>query len=228
MTNRAPDDVAAELGNVSRETLDRLEAFIDVLLDWQTRINLIGRSTIPDLWRRHVLDSAQLMPLIAPSSCRLVDVGSGAGFPGLVLAILGAQGVELVEASQKTCNFLAEAVRVTGADATVIRARSEALPKAPADTVTARAVAPLPRLIELVQPLIGPATRCLFHKGAGVEAELTIAHKMWRMVATTVPSRTDPRGRIVVIEDLKHGSPAHRPRQTAARARHRQPEGRRR
>ncbi|MEX2647869.1 MAG: 16S rRNA (guanine(527)-N(7))-methyltransferase RsmG [Alphaproteobacteria bacterium] len=228
MISRVPGDIAAELGNVSRETLDRLEAFIDVLLTWQTRINLIGCGTIPDVWRRHVLDSAQLMPLIAPTSRRLVDVGSGAGFPGLVLAILGAQGVELVEASQKTCAFLAEAVRVTGAEATIVCARSEALPRAPADTVTARAVAPLPRLIELVRPLIGPGTRCLFLKGASVETELTKTHKMWKMAATTVPSRTDPGGRIVVIEDLKHGTRDHRPQPVAARSRHRQPEGRRR
>jgi 16S rRNA (guanine527-N7)-methyltransferase len=226
-----PEDVAAELGRfatVSRETLDRLEAYIGVLLDWQGRINLIGPSTVPVLWRRHVVDSAQLMPLIAPASRRLVDAGSGAGFPGLVLAILGAKGVELVESSAKTCAFLAEAVRASGVEAQVINARVESLPPAAADTVTARAVAPLARLVGLVIRQIGPTTRCIFPKGAGVEAELTAAYKMWRMTATTVPSHTEPRSRIVIIEGAIHGTSAHGARSPAAYSRHREPKGRRR
>jgi 16S rRNA (guanine527-N7)-methyltransferase len=226
-----PPDVAEELGklaDVSRETRERLELYVARLLTWQQRLNLIGASTIPDVWRRHVLDSAQLMPLIGRESRRLVDLGSGAGFPGLVLAIMGARGVELIEADERKAAFLADAIRATGVAATVRTARVEDLRGPQADTVTARALAPLPRLLALARPFVHGGTRCLFLKGARVEAELTDAYKMWKMRVELVPSRTDPHGRIVVIEGLSHDAEPHAARRPAARAGDRQPEGRRR
>ena len=205
-----PADVAAELAalaNVSRETLERLELLVARLLEWQRGLNLIGASTIPYLWRRHVLDSAQLLPLIEPRSTRLVDLGSGAGFPGLVLAILGARGVELIEADQRKCAFLRDAGRATDAGATVVHVRLDGRGLGrQADTITARALARLPRLLALAHPFVHAGTRCLFLKGATLATELTEAHKIWKMRFESVPSRTDPGGRVVVIEGLSHGS----------------------
>jgi len=207
-----------ELANVSRETSARLEAYLDLLIAWNGRMNLVAASTLADAWTRHVLDSAQLLPLIAPSSRRLVDVGSGAGFPGMVLAILGALGVELVEATEKKCAFLRAVAGELGVAVEVRHTRAEILGRNPADTVTARAVAPLPRLMEQTAPLIGPRTRCLFLKGQGVEAELTEAHKIWMMRVTRVPSRTDPGGTVLILEEVRRGPrPVQSPRRGSRR-----------
>jgi 16S rRNA (guanine527-N7)-methyltransferase len=116
----------AELFPVSRETLARLEVYAELLTRWSTRINLVGRDTLPDLWRRHILDSAQLHPFIPNSARRLIDLGSGAGLPGLVLAILGVPGVELVEADSRKVAFLREASRVAGAEVTIRPCRIQA------------------------------------------------------------------------------------------------------
>ena len=110
----------AEIVPVSRETLARLEAFAELLIRWSARINLVGRDTIADLWRRHILDSAQLRAFVPERARSMIDLGSGAGFPGLVLAILGVPGVELVEADSRKCAFLREALRITGATATPV------------------------------------------------------------------------------------------------------------
>src|SRR5439155_10609992 len=119
----------AEIVPVSRETLSRLEAYAALLTQWSARINLVGRDTIPDLWRRHILDSAQLWPLIPEVVRNLIDLGSGAGFPGLVLAILGVPGVELVEADSRKCAFLREAARITEADVEIRPCRIQAVPR---------------------------------------------------------------------------------------------------
>lgn len=228
---RAPADVVAalrELADVSRETVEQLEIYVDRLLDWQPRVNLVGASTLPDVWRRHVLNSAQVMPLIRPQSSRLVDLGSGAGLPGLVLAILGARGVELIEADARKASFLAEAAGVTGAGVIVRNERIEDLRGPQADTVTARALAPLPGLLEFARPFGHAGTRCILLKGARYEAELTNAYKMWKMTVDVVPSITDKHGRILVIEGLSHVARNAASDGTTARPRHRQPKGRRR
>ena len=137
----------ADLVPVSRETLARLEAYVDLLTRWSVRINLVGRDTLADLWRRHILDSAQLHRFIPSTAKTLIDVGSGAGLPGLVLAILGVAGVELVEADSRKAAFLREAARVTDADVTIRPCRIQAVPPHPANVVTARACAPLPFFI---------------------------------------------------------------------------------
>lgn len=196
----------AQEQNVSRETLARLDAYVNLLLVWNKRINLIARSTEADVWRRHILDSAQLYPLIPRDCSSLMDLGSGAGFPGLVLAIMGVGGVRLVESDARKAAFLREAARVTGAVAEVIHRRIEALSPGPVDVVTARALAPLSELLTLAAPHMGPKTIGLFLKGQHLEAELTQAHKIWRMTVDCIPSRSDPSGSVVRVREVSHVS----------------------
>jgi len=192
----------AELVPVSRETLARLEAYAALLIRWSARINLVGRNTLVDLWRRHLLDSAQLQAFVPDSAKSVIDLGSGAGFPGLVLAILGAPGVELVEADSRKCAFLREAARITGADVTIRPCRIEAVPPHPVDVVTARACAPLDRLLGLAESFLGPGSECLFLKGERVEDELTLARDHWTMTATLCQSVSDPRGVVLRLQQV--------------------------
>lgn len=187
---------------VSRETLARLEAYADLLTRWSARINLVGGDTLPDLWRRHMLDSAQLRPLVPNDAQTLIDLGSGAGFPGLVLALLGMPGVELVEADSRKSAFLREAARVTEAKVAIRACRVAAVPPHHADIVTARALAPLDRLLDLAEPFIGPGTICLFPKGERAEQELTLARKGWTMTPSMHPSIADPRGVVLRLHEV--------------------------
>jgi 16S rRNA (guanine527-N7)-methyltransferase len=197
----------AEIVPVSRETLARLEALVALLEAWSVRINLVGRDTLADPWRRHILDSAQLVPLVPNTARSLIDLGSGAGFPGLVLAILGLPGgacgtIELVEADSRKSVFLREAARVTGARVDVRHARIEALPAHPVDVVTARGLAPLDRLIALAEPFLADQSLCLFLKGAQAREELTLARKGWTMTADSIASRSDPRGVVLQLRQV--------------------------
>jgi 16S rRNA (guanine527-N7)-methyltransferase len=192
----------ADLVPVSRETLARLEAYAALLVRWSARINLIGRDTIADLWRRHILDSAQLQPLVPTDACSLIDLGSGAGLPGLVLAILGVPGVELVEADSRKCAFLREAARVTEARVTIRGCRIQAVPPHPFNVITARALAPLDRLLGLAEPFLAPASQCLLLKGERVEDELTLARRHWTMTASLHESRSDPRGVVLRLQQV--------------------------
>ena len=187
---------------VSRETLQRLEGYAALLLTWSARINLVGRATMDDVWRRHFLDSAQLFPLIPAGALSLVDLGSGAGLPGLVLAILGVPGVELIEADSRKAAFLREAARVTGAEVTIRGCRIEAVAPHVVDVVSARACAPLDRLLMLGERFIGPRTTCLFLKGERVEEELTTAAKAWTMSISRHPSRADPGGSVLLLQQV--------------------------
>jgi len=192
----------AEIIPVSRETLARLEAYTELLTRWSARINLIGRDTIADLWRRHILDSAQLSAFVPSPAHSMIDLGSGAGLPGLVLAILGVPGVELVEADSRKCAFLREAVRITETDAVIRPCRIEAVPRHPVDVVTARACAPLDRLVGLAEPFLGPDSECLFLKGERIEQELTIAREGWTMTVSASQSRSDPRGVVLSLQQV--------------------------
>jgi 16S rRNA (guanine527-N7)-methyltransferase len=187
---------------VSRETLARLEAYAELLTRWSARINLVGRDTIADVWRRHILDSAQLRAFVPERVRGMIDLGSGAGFPGLVLAILGVPGVELVEADSRKCAFLREAVRITETDATIRPCRIEAVPRHPVDIVTARACAPLGRLLGLAEPFLAPDSECLFLKGERVQEELTLARKHWTMTESAHQSRSDPRGVVLRLQQV--------------------------
>jgi 16S rRNA (guanine527-N7)-methyltransferase len=192
----------AELVPVSRETLDRLAAYADLLTRWSARINLVGRDTLADLWRRHILDSAQLHPFVPSSAQNLIDLGSGAGFPGLVMAVLGVPGVELVEADTRKAAFLREAARITEAEVTIRPCRIQAVPPHPADVVTARACAPLDRLLDLAEPFLMPGTICLFPKGERFAEELTLARKGWTMSVSVEHSLSDRRGVILRLQQV--------------------------
>jgi len=192
----------AEIIPVSRETLARLEAYAELLTRWSARINLIGRDTIADLWRRHILDSAQLRAFVPDRARNMIDLGSGAGLPGLVLAILGAPGVELVEADSRKCAFLREAARITATPVTLDPCRIEAVSRHTVDVVTARACAPLDRLLGLAEPFLAPGSECLFLKGERVEEELTLARKRWTMTSSLHQSRSDPRGVVLRLQQV--------------------------
>ena len=202
-----PSDKAAALAltPVSRETEARLDRYVELLREWQAKTNLVAPSTLPQLWTRHIADSLQLLDL-APSAKVWIDLGSGGGFPGVVLgcALTKTPGamVHLVERNAKKAAFLREALRVTGAVGTVHLAGIEDIVEritGPVDCVTARAVASLDQLIGFAEPLIRRGAKALFPKGQDVEAELTDATKCWNIEALILPSRTDPRGQIVEV-----------------------------
>jgi 16S rRNA (guanine527-N7)-methyltransferase len=190
------------LTGVSRETLARLQLYVELLVAWNRRINLVGPRTLGDVWRRHILDSAQLRPLIPPSARILVDLGSGAGLPGLILAILGVPEVHLVEADQRKCAFIREAARVTGTPVTLHAQRLEKITGIHADVVTARAFAPLPNLLDQAENLVDTHSILLFLKGKTVGEELTEAAKGWKMRATLHPSVSDPSGTVLRLEQV--------------------------
>jgi 16S rRNA (guanine527-N7)-methyltransferase len=198
-----PEDFAARTG-VSRETLQRLKVYAALLQEWNSRHNLVSRGSLGDMWRRHFWDSAQLAPFVPPEAKTLADLGSGAGFPGLVLAELlrNRVSVNLHEATAKKCDFLVAAAEKMGLSVTIANARMEDLPPRPYDVVTARACAPLPRLLDYAQKFLGPDSVCLFLKGQNVGSELTEAHKSWRMKLRQIPSLTDPSGVIVELGEL--------------------------
>ena len=200
-----PEGFAAEI-SVSHETLERLSLYAELLSRWNRSINLVANSTLADPWRRHFLDSAQLMryfPALGEDRPRVVtDLGSGAGFPGLVLAMLGAGEVHLVESDQRKAAFLREVARRTGTAAQFHVKRIETMTPVLSDAVTARALAPLDRLLELAEPFLAPSGCMLFLKGKGVDEELTQAKKGWTMKIESFPSRSDPRGTILRIEGL--------------------------
>lgn len=194
--------------DVSRETLDRLAAYAALLLKWNARINLIGRSSEAEIWRRHILDSAQLLPLIPKAAKYIADVGSGAGLPGLILSILNsAASFALIEPDGRKAAFLREAIRATQSTAIVHNSRIEEVDLTAQDVVIARALAPLDRLLEMVQKLVSIHTVCIFPKGAAAEQELTEARMRWKMQARQVPSRTDPAGRILVLTEVARVRP---------------------
>ena len=197
-----PDHRAEALG-VSRETLLRLDIFAELLLRWTSKINLISARDAPLLWERHIADSLQLLPLLPPAADRAIDLGSGGGFPGLILAIASGLPFELIESDQRKSAFLREAARETAAPAIVRTERIEASTAAPAPLITARAVAPLDRLLPLAVPLLQPGGTILLLKGANAAAELTQAATQWHMQAERLPSRTDPSATILNITGIQ-------------------------
>ncbi|MGB1104916.1 MAG: 16S rRNA (guanine(527)-N(7))-methyltransferase RsmG [Candidatus Puniceispirillaceae bacterium] len=191
-----PAHIAAQL-DVSRETMRKLETYVALVEKWQPRVNLVSPASLPDIWMRHVWDSAQLAPYISPGSPRLVDVGSGAGFPGLVLAILTDAECHLVESDQKKAVFLRTVIRECGLMAMVHNDRIENMPCLKASVITARALAPLDRLLPLLETQLRPGTRCLFLKGAQAKAELE-ALGAWSNLAWRLhPSLTNPDGSVI-------------------------------
>jgi 16S rRNA (guanine527-N7)-methyltransferase len=192
--------------DVSRETWARLDVLVTQLLKWQKTINLVAPKTLDEVWTRHIADGLQILD-VAPASAKVfVDLGSGGGFPGLVLAAALAERpgahVHLIESDQRKSAFLREAARAMQVPATVHNARIEsALAGWPhgGDVVTARALAPLKKLIDLAYPLLKAGTIGIFPKGQDVESELTEATKYWSLSSKLVPSRTEAAARLAVV-----------------------------
>jgi len=204
-----PAQFASEMSrigqDVSRETLSALETYAALLVKWQARINLVAKDSLPDLWRRHFLDSAQLLPLLPPGTDPITDLGSGAGFPGLVLAILTGREVHLIDSDERKGAFLREAARQTGMlpRVKIHTTRIEAGQVWPAPIVTARALASLRQLLDWAEPYLTPTSLCLFLKGAKAEEELTEAARFWTMETTRHGSLTDSSGVILRLSHLQ-------------------------
>lgn len=198
---------------IPAKVMDRLDRFVAALLQWQATTNLVAPSTLPELWTRHVADSLQLLPL-APNAKHWVDLGSGGGFPGLVLACALADSpgsvVHLVESNLKKAAFLREAARLTGVPAKVHAVRIEDFVDGfaePVEIVTARALSPLDNLLESAYPLLTKGAEALFLKGQDIEVELTRASKCWSIDAELIPSATDSFGRIVRVRSAERIRP---------------------
>jgi len=208
-TISGPQDFA-EVFKVPRETIHRLIRYADLLARWQKSTNLVASSTLPLLWSRHFADSAQIRGL-APEARLCLDLGSGAGFPGLIVAILQAGKpnfrMHLVESNRKKCAFLAEVARETKAPVDIHAMRIEELAESAQslkpEVVSARALAPAPRLFELASPFFGPRTRGLFLKGREAEAELEAAKAAWDFAARLYPSLTSSSSHIVEVTALR-------------------------
>ena len=199
-------DTFVQAAAVMPDALNAFDAYADLLARWQARINLVGPQTLETLWHRHFLDSAQLFTHLPPDTQTLTDIGSGGGFPGLVLAIMtahqGGPAVTLIESDARKAAFLREASRVCGAGATIINARVEAAEVPVADVVTARACAPLPRLLPWVFGRLRADGIALLLKGANWRDELTAAEKDWTLTLAKIPSCTDTSGVILKLEGL--------------------------
>lgn len=208
--NRENSDRRNALGltPVSRETEERLAILVVELERWQKAKNLVSNATMDEVWTRHIADSLQLFDL-APEARRWLDLGSGGGFPGLVLGIRLAETgghIDLVESNARKCAFLRHAARLTGAPVTVHNARIEAvMPQflGNVEAVTARALAPLPLLLDWCKDLLRTGVIGVFPKGQYLDAELTEASKYWKIQASTFPSVTDSAARILVIRDAQ-------------------------
>jgi 16S rRNA (guanine527-N7)-methyltransferase len=202
-------ETALALVNVSRETLARLDRLVQELVRWQAVKNLVGPKTIEAVWTRHIADSLQLLEH-APDARSWLDLGSGAGFPGLVIGIALAEipgtQVHLLESNSRKCAFLRYAARAAGAAAMVHEGRIEDQVQAftgKVEVVTARALAPLGQLFAWSESLLTNAAMGLFPKGREVEAELTEAAKSWRFEADLLPSLTDSQARLVRVHSLR-------------------------
>ncbi len=187
------------------EAMNGMDEYVRLLTDWNSRMNLVGPSALAEFWDRHALDSAQLLDH-APEARIWADIGAGAGFPGLVLAILlkdrPGVTVHLIESMAKRCAFLRAVSTALNLPTQVHNARAESLDLSPVDVVTARACAPLPRLLEYARPLLRGSAVALFLKGKDAETELAEARKTWRFTASLMPSVSGADGRIVRLERL--------------------------
>lgn len=204
MTDRSPlskDEFADILGGVSDDVLTRLETYLVTLKKWQKAINLVGPKTLQDPWRRHLLDCGQVAQDISATD-KVVDLGSGAGLPGLIIAIMTDAEVHLVESDQRKATFLWESARATGTSVTVHAERAEEIPPLEADVVTARALAPLPRLLPWVYRHLKKDGKSYLLKGSDVDQELTLASKEWTMMTSRKPSVSDPSGTVLHVSVL--------------------------
>lgn len=193
------DDLAVELPPLLREKLTR---YAELLARWNRTIRLVSAQDVPAIWTRHILDSLQILPFLPAGLTGAIDLGSGGGLPGLVLALASGVPFHLVEADARKAAFLKEAAHATGAPVTVHAQRIEQVSLTPSPFVTARALAPLPKLLSLAAPLLAPGGLCLFPKGQSFDAEIAEARQSWTMTIETVASKTSPEARLLLIRDL--------------------------
>ena len=197
----------AGLLDVSRETLAKLEQFADLLGKWNARINLVAPSTLPDLWSRHILDSAQIFHHAPDDARHWVDLGSGGGLPGVVCAILAYEArpecrFTLIESDKRKSAFLMTAIRELGVSAKVLTERVEQAPPQAADVVSARALAPLPALLALVARHLAENGTALLPKGKNHSAELAAARRGWHFDHVAIESQTDPLARVLILKEI--------------------------
>lgn len=197
-----------EIKNVSRETVDLLKEYEKLVIEWNNKFNLISKSTVEQVWDRHILDSVQLIHFITEKDKILYDLGSGAGFPGIVIAILAKQyfpklKIFLVESIKKKALFLETVIKELMLNAEVINDRIENIKNKKADIVTSRALANLPKLIEYTKPLSDKETKLLALKGEKWQEEIQLAEKEWFFDVKTVNSKTNNSGRILIISNIR-------------------------
>jgi 16S rRNA (guanine527-N7)-methyltransferase len=186
----------------------KLRDFAALVLKWSPKINLVSKSDLDHIWDRHIEDSLRLLPYIPKDTPRAIDLGSGAGFPGLVLCIATGIPFDLIESDARKAAFLMEAARQTGAPAKIHNCRIENAPVQPALLITARALAPLDKLLGLAAPLLSPGGFCLFPKGKGVDTELTLAAPLWHMDAKRLSAPEWGESCILKVSQIRHAGPA--------------------
>lgn len=193
--------------DVSRETSSKLQTYADLLVKWQKAKNLVSNSTLEDLWRRHFLDSVQLVPqleaVFGKKKLTMLDIGSGAGFPGLVLGVMGIGTAHMIEANGRKCIFMGQVSRETGADAQIHNVRIEDIESFPVDIITSRACARVNQLIDWASPFFSSSPEMWLLKGESAEEELTEAQACWSMTVSRFDSLSDPGGVILRLRDIK-------------------------
>jgi len=201
-----PEEFAAQIP-VSRETLDKLKIYAGLLAKWQKAKNLVANSTVDAMWQRHFLDSAQmaqhLKSVYGDRKLTMLDIGSGAGFPGLVLAIMGLGHAHMVEANGRKCIFMRQVSRETSADATIHNVRIEEIEPFPVDIVTSRACARVIQLLDWAAPFLSETTEMWLLKGEGADEELTEAQSCWKMTVDRYGSLSDPGGVVLRLSGIK-------------------------
>lgn len=202
----ADRDIVLKLLHLPKQVVENLDKYVELLEQEQSKLNLVGRSTLPIVWTRHILDSAQLFKNLLPTDKIVLDLGSGAGFPALVLAVMDVErryDFHLIESDGKKCAFLNKVIEACGLKAEVHNERIEQMEMFGADVITARALAPLDQLIKYAYPFLKTKTRCLFMKGAKVDEELEPAFKKYRFHAEKIQSITSEEGTILLLSEVK-------------------------
>lgn len=199
----------ASVVDVSRETVERLREFEKLVRKWNSVINLVSKSSLSDIWYRHIIDSVQLFPYVPKEATNCLDIGSGGGFPGIILAIIAAEALPtqrymLVESDQRKATFLRESARILGLTVVVQSKRIDALEPIFAEVLSARALSPLSGLLRLAQIHLSESGTCLFPKGETYPQEIAEAQRDFKFDCNVIPSLTDPRGVILKIHGIRN------------------------